>query len=198
MPVDQMAALLSCDSPLGIDWPEPLVIDRGPEMLFGEPDEAWFNMARTHRYLLTRRWGDGDPMTVIGLNPSKANAFINDPTITRVAGFARREGCGWLRMLNIFGLKATDPADLKDSLEAGIDPAGMCADMILEVFARGLVVAAWGAGGRLNGRGREVGARLAASGVRLSCLGVTRDGSPRHPLYVRRDQPLIPYEPGTE
>jgi hypothetical protein len=172
-------------------WPEPLVIDRGPVPLFGEPDEAWFNYARTHRYLLTRRWGDGDPMTVIGLNPSKANAFIDDPTIVRVVKLARREGCGWLRMLNIYGLKSTDP----DVLRGHPDPVGPCGDLILEMFATGLVVAAWGAGGTPNGRGREVGRRLAASGTRLLCLGTTRDGQPRHPLYVRGGQPLVPYDP---
>jgi hypothetical protein len=175
------------------DWPEPLVIDQGPETLFGEPDEAWFNLARTHRYLLTRRWGEGEPMNVIGLNPSKANAFINDPTIVRVAGFARREGCGWVRMLNIYGLKSTDPHLLREHP----DPVGLSNDLILEVFATGLVVAAWGAGGKLNGRGEQVAARLTAAGVRLHCLGTTRDGQPRHPLYVRGNQPLIPYEPET-
>ena len=44
--IDAMAAAMIAD------WPEPLVIDRGPAPLFGEPDEAWFNKARTHRYLL--------------------------------------------------------------------------------------------------------------------------------------------------
>ena len=177
-----------------VDWPEPLVIDRGPASLFGEPDEAWFNMARTHRYLLTRRWGDGDPMTVIGLNPSTADAFTDDRTIGRVVGFAKREGCGWVRMLNIFGLKSTDPSLLPEHPGR----VGLCNDLILELFATGLVVAAWGAGGELDGRGREVGARLAKSGIELFCLGVTRDSQPRHPLYVRGDQPLISYEPETE
>lgn len=173
-------------------WPEQLVIDRAPAPLPGlEPDEAWFNEPRTHRYLLTRRWDNGDPMTVIGLNPSKANAFTNDPTILRVIRFARRERCGWVRMLNIYGLKSTDPILLREHP----DPIGACNDLILEAFATGLVVAAWGAGGALRGRAREVGQRLTAAGVPLKCLGVTKDGHPRHPLYVRADAPLVPWEP---
>jgi len=179
-----------------ISWPEPIVIDRAPAPLPGlEPDEAWFNEARTHRYLLTRRWGDGEPMNVIGLNPSKANAFVNDPTIGRVVRFARREGCGWVRMLNIYGLQSTDPRLLREHP----DPAGLSNDLILEVFATGLVVAAWGNGGVLNGRGHEVGQRLTAAGVRLRCLGVTKDGHPKHPLARGRervpdDAPLTPWQ----
>ena len=177
-------------TPVMTGWPEPLVIDQAPAPLPGlEPDEAWFNEARTHRYLLTRRWGDGDPMNVIGLNPSKAGAFINDPTIVRVIRFARREGCGWVRMLNIYGLQATDPRELRTHP----DPVGACTDAILAEYAKGLVVAAWGAGGALNGRGREVSQRLTAAGVSLLCLGVTGAGHPRHPLYVRADAPLVPF-----
>jgi hypothetical protein len=171
-------------------WPEPLVIDQGPPILGCAPPEAWFNEARTHRYLLTRCWGDGPVMTLIGLNPSTANAFTDDATIRRGVRFARREACGSLRMLNIYGLKSTDPALLREHP----DPVGPCNDLILEVFATGLVVAAGGAGGKLNGRGREVGTRLVAAGVPLLCLGVTSAGEPRHPLYVRSDAPLVPWE----
>lgn len=173
-------------------WPEPLVIDQGPAPLPGlEPGEAWFNEARTHRYLLTRRWGNGEPMNVIGLNPSTADAFTDDPTIRRVVGFARREGCGWVRMLNIYGLRATDPARLWEHP----NPTGLSADAILAEYAQGLVVVAWGAGGRRNGRGAAVTRLLLAAGVAPVCLGVTASGQPRHPLYVRADTPLVPWQP---
>ena len=180
-------------------WPEPIAIEQGPASLFGEPDEAWFNCTRTHRYLLTRRWDGGEPMNVIGLNPSTAGAFKSDATIRRVVRFARREGCGWLRMLNIYGLKSTDPGLLREHP----DPVGLSNDLILGMFATGLVVAAWGAGGKLNDRGCEVGRRITAAGVPLLCLGTTKDGHPKHPLArgrerVADDAPLIPWEPEME
>ena len=175
------------------DWPEPLVIDQAPQELSSlEPDEAWFNKIRTHRYLLTRRWASGDPMTVIGLNPSKANALINDPTIGRVIKFARREGCGWVRMLNIYGLKSTDPAYLREHL----DPVGPCNDLILKTFAQGLVVVAWGANPLAAARVPRIMELLA--GIDVVCLGVTASGAPKHPLARGRervpdDAPLIPW-----
>jgi hypothetical protein len=62
-----------------------------------------------------------------------------------------------------------------------------------------LVVVAWGNGGVLHGRAREVGQRLAAAGIRLWCLGATKDGHPKHPLARGRervpdDAPLIPWK----
>lgn len=146
---------------------------------------------RVYRYLLTRQWSGDPTATFIMLNPSTADAFASDPTCTRVVRFARREGCGSIRVVNLFALRTTDPILLREHP----DPVGPENDRFLNEQARAhLVVAAWGAGGTLNGRAREVAQRLAAAGVPLKCLGVTKDGHPKHPLYVRSDAPLIPWE----
>ena len=171
-----------------------VVIARGEEVLGGDTGAAWFSDDRRYRYLLTRWWSDApEAMTWIMLNPSTADASADDPTIRRCIRFARREGCGSIRVVNLFALRATHPREL--SLP-GRDPVGPDNDRILAEHAQAhLVVAAWGAGGALNGRAREVGSRLTTAGVRLMCFGVTRDGHPRHPLYVRSDAPLVPWEP---
>lgn len=55
------------------------------------------------------------------------------------------------------------------------------------------VIAAWGTHGARNDRGVRVAAELAGAGVRLLCLGATKDGHPRHPLYLAGDTKLEPF-----
>lgn len=162
--------------------------------LFGVTATATFGEARTHRFLLTRTWDDGPVAVFVMLNPSTADAFATDPTCNRCITFARREGCGGMRVVNLHALRATDPRELRkhpDPVGAGNDEfiTQACSDA-------GVVVAAWGAHGTLHDRAGEVTRMLGAAGVRLWCLGVTSGGQPRHPLYVRGDAPLRPYEVG--
>lgn len=164
--------------------------------LLGDCGAAWFSQDRAYRYLLNRKWGDSQQrMTFIMLNPSTADAFTDDPTIRRCISFAKREGCSGLTVLNLFALRATDP----HVLASHPDPVGPDNARFLAEHTRGLftyTVAAWGAGGALNGRGFDVGRQLRMPGVSsLLCLGTTSAGHPRHPLYVRGDAPLIPWEP---
>lgn len=143
-----------------------------------------------YRYLLTRTW---DPtLPVLGwcaLNPSKANHEINDPSATRMIGFSKGFGFGGLLLGNIFGLRATDPA----ALVGHPDPIGPDNDRLLIDAMRGLtVVCAWGASVPPYWRHRPaaVAAQLRAAGADLCHLGLTKDGHPRHPLYVRGDTAL--------
>lgn len=151
-----------------------------------------FNETRTHRYLLERHWQPGLVMTWVMLNPSTADAFTDDATICRCVSFARREGCGGMRVVNLYALRATDPREIRRHP----DPIGPCNLRFLCEQTRGVrVIAAWGADGALNERGDEVGRYLIGTGVVLECLGVTTTGHPRHPLYVRADAPLALWTP---
>lgn len=153
----------------------------------------------TYRYTLWRWWEEPsvnvDALTVIGLNPSTADALQDDPTIRRCVGFAKREGCGALLMLNLFALRATDPATLR----LHPNPIGPANDLALNDWIqcardRGTpVVAAWGAHGALHGRAAAIVSRFPG----LRCFGVTKDGHPRHPLYLRADTPLVPLPDST-
>lgn len=155
---------------------------------------ATFNAERTHRYLLTRQWGTGQPAVFCMLNPSTADAFVLDPTIRRCVGFAKREGCGALRVVNLFGLRATKPGVLRTAA----DPVGPSNDWHISeaVENAAVVVVAWGAHGDLHGRAGQV-ARL-LDGTDLYCLGVTQSGAPRHPLYIAGNTPLQRWTPGME
>ena len=119
------------------------------------------------------------------LNPSTADAANDDPTIRRCIGFARQWGCGHLIVLNLFAYRATDPATLKGA----VDPVGPENEkwfgQVLNRRERGgPVVYGWGVHGEYMGQDRVVRGWLEALGVRPLALGMTKDGHPRHPLYV--------------
>ena len=167
---------------------EQLITDHHHDLF--EQATAVFNLDRTHRYLLTRSWADTPPLVFVMLNPSTADAFTLDNTVRRCLGFARREQAGGIVVVNLFGLRSTDPSVLREHP----DPVGASNDWaIRRQVERGYpVVAAWGTHGRLHDRGRFIAGKLRAL-TDLVCLGVTRDGWPLHPLYVRGDAPLVPW-----
>jgi hypothetical protein len=148
-----------------------------------------------YRYTLQRGWTDGWPWaTFIMLNPSTADADTDDPTIRRCIGFAQREGCAGLRVVNLYALRATDPRELWKHA----DPVGPLNDFHLRdefldvAYGGGLVIAAWGAHARPD-RVAVVRNLAAGFGVDLHALGFTKAGQPRHPLYLRGDAPLVPW-----
>ncbi len=153
---------------------------------------AIFSPDQRYRYVLWREWSaEKRRLVVIGLNPSTADATKNDPTITRCINFAKREGCGGLVMLNLFALRATDPSVML----AAKDPVGPDNDKYLKrhtILKDLIVVAAWGAHGGHRGRDVAVASELLGH-VALQSFGVTKEGHPRHPLYLRADTPLSPF-----
>lgn len=151
-------------------------------------DSAIISECGRYRYALTRRWGP-DPQAIwIMLNPSTADATMNDPTIRRCMTFSKSFGYGALTVVNLYAWRATNPAELKMS---GRDVVGPENDSILRSLASTgwPVIAAWGT--RADpGRARHV---IQLVGAHLLCLGTTKDGHPKHPLYVRGDTSLIPF-----
>lgn len=150
----------------------------------------------SYRYWLTRQWGGGALLLpIIMLNPSTADAEQDDPTIRRCMSFAQREGFAGISVFNLFAYSATSPEDMK----AAADPIGPEGSKHIERLLNSAaitgvpVLAAWGAHGSY--RGRDAAVKLSAKGwgVSLVCLGTTKDGHPRHPLYVRADQPFIAF-----
>jgi hypothetical protein len=146
----------------------------------------------TYRYSLTRSWEQGLPWCLfVMLNPSTADATVDDPTIRRCVGFARDWGYGRLHVVNLFGLRATDPK----ALRSHEDPVGPDNDSaILRAAARcELIVAAWGAHGSHLDRNRAVWDLLGAAGLAVFCLGTTEQGHPKHPLYLKTDLKPVPF-----
>src|SRR4051794_10946119 len=145
---------------------------------------ACFSQCGKYRYSLTRQWNvDRPSICWIMLNPSTANGFQDDPTIRRCIGFSQSWRAGGIEVVNLFAFRATQPA----VLFAARDPIGPRNDGHLVACVKRpeqRVIAAWGCNGDRRGRDREVLALLARLGVRVECLGRTKHGYPRHPLYV--------------
>lgn len=168
-----------------------VIRDRGPELV--SPAEAVFDPSRAYRYLLTRTWDEAWPrVTWVMLNPSTADAFADDATVRRCTAFARAWHAGGISVVNLFAYRATRPASLR---RAG-DPVGTLNDefILRECQPAATVIAAWGTHGALGGRASAVTRMLAEARVRMYCLGTTRDGHPRHPLYVPASTAAQPYE----
>lgn len=152
---------------------------------------AVFSADSMFRYALFRYIGRGcGDFVVIGLNPSTADEWQDDPTIRRCKSFARREGCTRLVMLNLFAFRATKPAVMK----AAPDPIGPANDRVIKHFASrpgAIMVAAWGVYGAHDGRAGDVWLAITQNAnAELKCLGLTKEGHPKHPLYLPSDAPL--------
>jgi hypothetical protein len=151
------------------------------------PAGASFSSCRRWRYLLWRRWDTALPaVNFLMLNPSTADERRLDPTCARARDYAERWGYGALIVTNVFGWRATDPAQMR----AARDPVGRGNDRAILRAAREaeLVVCAWGNHGLHAGRSHAVRALLGARGSnlegKLHALRVNGSGEPAHPLYL--------------
>ncbi len=157
--------------------------------------DATFDPTERYRYTLERVWAEHPKRfcNFVMLNPSTADALVLDPTVTRCVGYAHDWGYDGLIVTNIFALRSTDPKKLR----AMDDPVGPDNDaaILAAAYRSELVIAAWGTHGKLNGRGRTVAEHLRrVMQSDLKCLGTTKHGHPKHPLYLRRDTQPGPFQ----
>lgn len=151
------------------------------------PSTAVYSDCEAYRYSLTRVWeGAARRVMFVMLNPSTATEVQNDPTVERCEQRARRLGYGGFRVTNIFAFRATDPRDMRRA----DDPTGPDNDTLLAEGAAWTddIIAAWGTHGAHRGRGAEVAGILRTTQVPLYHLGLTKDGHPKHPLYLPYSQ----------
>ncbi|GAA6180373.1 DUF1643 domain-containing protein [Shimia sp. NS0008-38b] len=144
---------------------------------------AIYSECETYRYALTRIWDTAKPRILfIMLNPSKATEQQNDPTIERCERRARALGYGGFRAVNIFALRETDPKKMRrDTAPTGADNDAVVAESCLWADT---IIAAWGAHGDHLDRGFQMRDVLRDTGEVIHCLGLTKAGHPRHPLYI--------------
>ena len=143
-----------------------------------------------YRYLLQRFWDvRREALNFVMLNPSTADAILDDPTIRRCLGFARALGFGSLEVTNLFALRSTDPK----ALRVHIAPVGPENDEVIVSSARvcHMTICAWGNHGNYMNRSSHVLDLLRKAGVKPHALRIGKTGQPGHPLYLKGDlQPV--------
>jgi hypothetical protein len=155
-------------------------------------NKAIISSCGNYRYRLWR--GNGPTLHFVMLNPSTADATVDDPTIRRCLSFAAREGCSGLQVTNLFAFRSPSPRVMFEAP----DPVGPENDRHLsEMSARASVcgekiVCAWGRHAP-RARVEKVLSILHTANPALWCLGKNLNGSPKHPLYVCGTAPLREY-----
>ena len=152
------------------------------------PKGAIFSEDRKYRYALWRVWNLGKPILgCVGLNPSDANEFKNDPTITRGIVRADRNSFGGFIMTNMHGLVSTDPNALLNNPDAVGELNDYYIKQMVELTESQLC--GWGSFKPVIYRASAVYSMLANP----VCLGVNADGQPKHPLYVSYATPMVKF-----
>ena len=167
---------------------------------------AVISICGKYRYRLTR--GASDLLPIVMLNPSTADARVDDPTIKRLLGFAKRGvtvstgtlgnrtvAYSGIDVVNLYAYRATMPCDLLTAE----DPYGPENDKYLHAFckqyAEHRIVVGWGvhAQNDVQSRFLDIAACYIDSPRRLMCFGHNLNGTPKHPLYLSYKTPLVPY-----
>lgn len=149
--------------------------------------DACISPCGKYRYWLTRTWGPGKVLPYIMLNPSTADANVDDQTVRRCIYFARREGYDGLVVLNLYAYRTAFPKELVKAQRAGVDVVGP--ENLHHIHERtqgaSKVVLAWG--NLPLGYPWPVAPTMRATfaalprDVEYLCLGATVNESPRHP-----------------
>lgn len=149
--------------------------------------DAEISACGQYRYSLTRRFSPGDRTVVfVGLNPSTADARVDDATIRKCVGFVRRWGADRLVMANVCAWRSRHPKEMQRADDpVGPENEGRLRDLVASAE---IVVAAWGQN-KLPFRAQRL-ARWVLGLPNAYCLGTNADGTPRHPLFVPYDTPL--------
>ncbi len=159
-------------------------------------DSAVLSECGTYRYRLDRHVGAGsDVYAFFGVNPSTADASIDDATVRKWRGFSKRLGASRFIVGNAFAYRATDVRTLREApFPIGPEWRGHMDRIIAEAD---VLVPCWGSSKKLPPQLWDhlttVTGLLMAPGKPLMCWGMTKSGDPRHPLMLGYDTPLVPY-----
>lgn len=156
------------------------------------------NFYSEYRYILGTR--GKKPLICIGINPSTAEPDHLDNTLKSVDRIAHYNGYDSFLMFNVYAQRATDP----DTMERQLNPRLHAEN--LEAFRYLLSLspepAIWAAWGNIIEKRKYLSQCLRdfleagkGRGARWYCAGaISKRGHPHHPLYLRKDEPLRPFD----
>jgi hypothetical protein len=154
--------------------------------------DAKFSECGKYRYQLMRRWRDDWPMAMcIGLNPSTANDFHDDPTIRRLTTILMGKGYGGFYMCNLFALISPYPEDLTSCPDPVKDNDQWLKETSLKVKD---VIFCWGNFKVADYRVKVIKKMFPNTAFSYPCcFGRNKNGSPKHPLYLKSDVKIQQY-----
>lgn len=162
---------------------------------------ARFNEDKTHRYFLSRIWDDKlSKVLFIGLNPSTADGLEDDHTVRRLISFARDWGFGGFYLVNTYSFKATEPKDLiahirtipKDQLKKEYRDNLTFIKLYATVCPQ--IVYCWGTNIPEGNMANMMLDKLMRLTKGAYCFGLTKDGYPKHPLFLAGTTELIKFK----
>ena len=163
--------------------------------------EKWLyapNFYSEYRYILGTR--GKNPLICIGINPSTAKPGELDNTLKSVERIALGNGFDSFIMFNVYAQRATDPDSMERQCNLMLHRENLEAfRYVLSISEAPAVWAAWGT--IIEKREylphclRDMLAVGKALGARWYCAGaVSKKGHPHHPLYLRKDEKLKPFD----
>lgn len=155
---------------------------------------AVISKCKNYRYLLNRKTShkNGKKLVFVMLNPSTADASKDDPTIRKCIGFGERLGYEDVEVVNLFAFRSTKP----ENLLTCDDPVGPSNDEFIghAINTSDMVICAWGTKGSILDRDKE----FLSHALNLHALEITKDGHPKHPLYISYDKKPVPFNISVE
>ena len=156
------------------------------------------NFYSEYRYILGTR--GKNPLICIGINPSTAEPDNLDNTLKSVERIALGNGFDSFIMFNVYAQRATSPDDMEKTYNPLLHKENLEAfSYVLSISQRPAIWAAWGAiiekRKYLPECVRDMVAAGQEYGATWHCAGaITKKGHPHHPLYLRKDEKLKPFD----